>query len=462
MSLRARRRPAFTMIEVMVTLGIAVLISGLTYQILTSSSKINRKVEGKTEAIQSANLACETIKRDLRQLVTRPFIVKPDGTFTGIVGDAQHPVLISQNGTEMSFHVPDPTSPTPDPTSGKYKLATVYYGLYKVAVKDGGLETTVFHLVRAEGANPDLAAEASAKAGLGKANVSAIYLMPGKDGQGNPVAPIQFKLLGPNPNLGAGSPSEASPDNNYYVEVKLFGSDGQAQEQQPRNDLTVLDEPSRLAQVPALRVNEFTLFQGDPPPLFIANLPPNITDQPVNLAQNPKPGTNPNDPNAPPVNPAIPNPNTPNPNAPDPNNPNPNPNTPPNPNPNTTPNPPVTTNPNPPPVAPPSTPPPNTGLPPGVDPKGPKSWSTYIAKDSAGNPTLVVTAVLLNDGTLKFTKKDGSGKVLDEVLQERTPQGAGQNAAAASVDAWLLSSGIDPKSVRNDPGIQPPPDYTAN
>ena len=459
MAMNSKRRAAFTMIEVMVTLGLAMLISGLTYEILNSSRKVNNKVEGKTEAIQSANLALETIKRDLRQLVTRPFLVKPDGSYTGVVGDAQHPVLVSPNGTEMAFYTPDPTSPSPDPASGKFKMASVYYGLYEVDVKDGGLQTKVYHLIRQQGA--DLS-EASIKAGLGKSNVSAIYLKPGKDAQGNPIAPIQFKLLGPNANLGAGSPSELAPDNNYYVEVKLFGADGNAQEEQPRNDLTVLDEPSRLAQVPALRVNEFTLFQGDPPALGVANLPPALTDLPVNLAQNPKPGQGPNaGPNGP-GNPANPNgPNNPANPAAGPNNPNPaGPNNPP-------PGPVASAPPANPPANPGGNPPaggnpPNNGLPPGVDPKGPKSWSTYIAKDSGGNPTLVVTAVLLNDGTLKFTKKDGSGKVLSEIEQAKTPQGGGQNAAQAAVDSWLQSSGIDPKSVRNDPGIQPPPDYTNN
>src|SRR5579872_1841356 len=93
MSIQARRRPAFTLIEVMVTLAIAGLICGLVYQILNGSTKINNKTEAKTEAIESANLALESIKRDLKQLVTKPFI-QQNGTFIGSVGDAQHPVLI--------------------------------------------------------------------------------------------------------------------------------------------------------------------------------------------------------------------------------------------------------------------------------------------------------------------------------------------------------------------------------
>jgi hypothetical protein len=70
--------------------------------------------------------------------------------------------------------------------------------------------------------------------------------------------------------------------------------------------------------------------------------------------------------------------------------------------------------------------------------------------------------VLLNDGTLRFTKKDGAGNTLDQIEQERTPQGAGQNAAQDAVNKWLTESGVDPNSVRNDPSIQPPPDYTNN
>ena len=69
----------------------------------------------------------------------------------------------------------------------------------------------------------------------------------------------------------------------------------------------------------------------------------------------------------------------------------------------------------------------------------------------------------------------GNGATLSEAAPEvrrlaevlgapvaNTPQGAGQNASKAAVDAWLTSTGIDPNAVRNDPNIQPPPDYSAN
>ncbi|MBI4860215.1 MAG: prepilin-type N-terminal cleavage/methylation domain-containing protein [Candidatus Riflebacteria bacterium] len=322
MSHSCRRRQAFTMIEIMVSLVLGVVILGIAYQLLYGSSKMNRKVEDKTEAVQSANLALESIRRDVRQLVTRPFLMS-NGAFTGVVGDAQHPIMISANGTEMAFHVPDPKSPRPDPTSKKFKLTTVYYGLFKKEVAEGGHSATVYHLVRSEGTNPNVGREAGTCATGGSSNLGSIYLKEGKDADGKPLAPVQFKLLGPKMNLGTGSPTELSGDNNYYLEVRLFGCDSQAREEQPRTDLFVLDEPSRLANVPAQRVNEFTLFQPDPTPLFVAHLPPAIAGLPVDLTgpNAPPPGVggpgrpgsnpaNPNDPN----NPASPggNPNDPN------------------------------------------------------------------------------------------------------------------------------------------------------
>ena len=452
------RRQAFTMIEVMVTLAIAVLISGLVYQIMTGSSKINKKVEGKTEAIQSANLALECIKRDLRQLVTRPFIVTPAGTYTGVVGDAQHPVLVSADGTQMSFHIPDPSSATPDPTNGKFKLGTVFYGIYKVAVKDGGIDTNVYHLVRAEGSNPDMMNEASGLAGQGKANVGAIFLMEGKDAAGNPVAPIQFKLIGPNPNLGPGSPIEASTDNNYYVQVKLAGADSMAQENQSRTDLTMLGEPSRLANVPGMRANEYTLFNPPVAPLFIANAPPQPAGLPVNLPNNPNPA-NPNGP--PPVAGGPGDPPTPG----DPSQ------TPPGPvaqvPPGATPpggtppggTPPGGTPPGgtPPGGTPPGGTPPGNNVPPGVDPNGQKAFNSFIQFGANGKQQFRVDVVLKFNGQLVLTKTDANGV---STATNVTPQGEGLAATKAAMDDWGKANGIDMTKVKDDPNIVPPADYT--
>ena len=450
---RSRRRPAFTMIEVMVTLGIAALISGLVYQIMHSSTKINRKVEDKSEAIQSANLALESIKRDLKQLVTAPFLT--NGTsFIGQTGDSQHPVLISDDGTQISFYIPDPTGAI-DAATGKYTLATVYYRILKAQVEDGGLKADVYHLLRFVSAKNDLAQEAGANAIPGAGNIGGIYLMPAKDDAGNIAPPIHFRLLGPNPNEGAGSPQADSGDKNYYVEIKLTGSDGMAQEGQPRSDLNVLEDPSRLAQVPALRTNDFVMFDQPAQPLYInqPGNPPQTTGLPLTLKDNPKgpaQGTPPG-----PGNPATPgDPTNPN-NPPGPANPGPGP---------VAANPPAGTPPagNPPagdPNAPPSTPPAPPAKPPVADPTGTKSWATYETKDASGKVTGTVEAVLHNDGSLTLTQKDAGGAVIDKTTQPATVQSNGANASKAALDAFLAKSGIDPNSVRNDPTINPPPDY---
>jgi type II secretory pathway pseudopilin PulG len=291
-SMYLRQRRAFTIVEVTVGAALAAVISGATFLILHNSTKVNQKVENKTEAIQSANLALECIKRDLRQLVVRPFVA-PGTPNTGVIGDPQHPVLISADGQQMSFYIPDPASPAPDPTTGRFKLTPVYYGVIPEQPKPGKPEPIVHHMIRVEGNNPNLLVDAANRA-VGNVNIGAIYLRDGKDQAGNlGLPPIQFKLLGPNPNPAAGAPSAPSGDKNYYLQITLFGADGEGQEEQARTDLTVLEVPSQLAAVAGARANDLLLFDPNPPVLFIAGPPPPITGLPINPGTTADPGTTP-------------------------------------------------------------------------------------------------------------------------------------------------------------------------
>jgi len=74
-----------------------------------------------------------------------------------------------------------------------------------------------------------------------------------------------------------------------------------------------------------------------------------------------------------------------------------------------------------------------------------------------------VEAVLRNDGSMRFTIKDNkTNQVIDEKIMPNTPQADGQNASRAAVDSWLVSKGIDPNKVPNDPSMTAPADYSAN
>ncbi|MBI4872029.1 MAG: prepilin-type N-terminal cleavage/methylation domain-containing protein, partial [Candidatus Riflebacteria bacterium] len=222
-------RTGFTMLEVIVAIAIGAVLMGVLYQLFYAGSRINRDTMTKADALQAATLTLATVQQDLKQLVTLPVAKKPSGEVDNRFGDHQVPVRVSPLRRNIAFYVPDKSAKRGElPSPG---AVAVSYSLEPAEV--GGL----FRVRRSE-------------AGASKDDNSTRVLTAVN------VKDLKFRLLDPK----ATDPADRSPDQSYYVEAVVTGSDATGRETMTMSALTQLEYPSTFQQPQNRNVNETLVF----------------------------------------------------------------------------------------------------------------------------------------------------------------------------------------------------------
>ena len=228
-------RLAFTLVEVLVAAAIGAVMLGALYQMFYAGSRINRDTMTKADALQAATLTLASVQQDLKQLVTLPVAKKASGEPAPRYGDHGAPVRISPLGRNISFYVPDKSAKRGElPSPG---TVVVTYNLEPA--ETGGL----FVVRRSESTGDRPSPEDG-------------HVLTGVS-----VKDLKFRLLDPK----SSDTVTRSPDQNYYVEAIVTGTDATGRETMTLTALTELEYPSTFQQPQNRNVNETISFRPKAP-----------------------------------------------------------------------------------------------------------------------------------------------------------------------------------------------------
>lgn len=256
------------MVELMFALVITGTLMGALYQIFFATTAQAYKVDAKYEAMKSALVASEVISREVDRLVTLPVEKDEDGKVQARVGDHARPLYVARDGRGVSFYVPngqtlgnlagEPADPL------MISLTKGAGGGLYLMRRDQGPEAVEAALAQQEGGE-----ETDPEDGFlsGAAPGTRLY-------RGVHLASLKFRLLSPISEV----PALASPDDNFYLEVVIVGTDRFGKEQNALTLLKPLTFPSQRLHDPSVPAVTYTPLAPLQPPGVIVNPSPAEVD----------------------------------------------------------------------------------------------------------------------------------------------------------------------------------------
>lgn len=264
---RPPRRRGFTLVEVMFALVITGVLMGTLYQIFFATTSQSHKIDAKYEAMRSALVASEVISREVDRLVTLEVERDEEGAVVPIYGDHERPVYIGRDGRGVSFFVP---AERPLEAGSDEVAEPMMLSLAKA--ETGG----VFLLKRDEGKVAVEAAHAAAEAaagGEGEEAEEAIVEGPvlgSRVLKGVHLRSLKYRLLSPR----AESEANRSPDDNFYLEAVIVGTDRKGREENALTVLKPLLYPSRRLSDPQVGAVAYAPRAPLQPPSVVVNPTP--------------------------------------------------------------------------------------------------------------------------------------------------------------------------------------------
>lgn len=249
-----RRRWGFTLVEVMFAAVISATLMGVLYNVFHATTQQSYKVGAKYQAMQSALVASELLSREIERLVTLPVQKDAQGFVVPRYGDHGRPVRLAEDSRGVAFFVPGPR----DPQAGQ-KAVPLSLDLVPASVP--GVFALRRSLRGATGGDDPLAAPESGEAGDSE-GVRVI--------RGVQLRSLKFRLLSPDAEM----PALRSPDDNFYLEAVVVGTDQQGEEESPLSLLEPLTFPSERRYDPSVPTVEYA---------------PEAPLAPVSVAVNPTP-----------------------------------------------------------------------------------------------------------------------------------------------------------------------------
>lgn len=279
------RRRGFTLVEVVFALLITGVLLGTLYQIFYASSQQGARLDAKNEALRSAMMASEILSREVDRLVTLPVSKDEQGKFQARYGDHQRPVYIGSDGKGVTFYVPtEEGAANLDGAEAEPLLvslvASTTPGLYLLqrAQGQGAVEQAV-----AEGAGGTEEASEDADADEAAAAEPAAMAEGRRVYKGVHLRSLKLRLLQPDGEYEANK----SPDDNYYLEAVVVGTDRKGLEQNAMTVLKPLVFPSRRLADPAVPAVKYQPTAPLSPPSVVVNPTPEeikAADELVRLA----------------------------------------------------------------------------------------------------------------------------------------------------------------------------------
>ncbi len=264
---RTRTRAGFTIVELAFALVITGVLMASLYQILFATTSQSYKIDAKYEALRSAMVVAEVVSREVDRLVTLPVERDGAGKVVPRHGDHVRPVYVGADGRGVSFYVPsqeasgglagEPADPLmislePAPEAGIYRIR-----------RDQGKAAVEGALARSEAASGEEPDEAAAAVTDETAPGSRAY-------RGVHIRSLRFRLLSPE----AESEGTRSPDDNYYLEAVVVGTDRQGREQSALTVLKPLNFPTERLADPTVPTVKYDPTAPLSPPAVVVNPTP--------------------------------------------------------------------------------------------------------------------------------------------------------------------------------------------
>ena len=152
-----RSSKAFSVVEILVALLIAVNVLVILWQVFTADQKRFARDQGKLAAMQAALLFAERLETDLREIALYP----PDPTVPDREFTLDHPVKIEDGGAKLGFvrfDKQDPSQVAVKVQRATYSFDPANFKIRRTVGALGGGDDTVFKMLFVERIHYDVVA----------------------------------------------------------------------------------------------------------------------------------------------------------------------------------------------------------------------------------------------------------------------------------------------------------------